>query len=135
MIPDHPARLQCHSGKGQEKSIHTLWFPCRLLHGEGHCSGQARRTESIGVQIPDRLIPCKHDPKDLVLKHALQVSSYWSYTHDKFEDEVFTENSQDWDKVVARMADPKMTRLKAMSLDEQTTILEKSTQGALRARE
>jgi hypothetical protein len=60
----------------------------------------------------------KHDPKGLVLKHASQVSSCWPYAHDKFEDEVFTENSQDWDEVVARMVDPKMTRFKAMSLDE-----------------
>jgi hypothetical protein len=33
------------------------------------------------------------------------------------------------------MADPKMTRFKSMSLDEQETILEQSAQGALRARE
>jgi hypothetical protein len=38
---------------------------------------------------------CKHDPKGLVLKHASQVSSCWSYANGKFEDEVFTENSQD----------------------------------------
>jgi hypothetical protein len=63
------------------------------------------------------------------------VSSCWSYTHDKFGDEVFTKNSQDWDEVVARMVDPKMTRFKAMSLYEQEKILEKSTQGVLRARE
>jgi hypothetical protein len=37
----------------------------------------------------------KHDPKGLVLKHASQVLSCWPYTHDKFEDEVFTENAQD----------------------------------------
>jgi hypothetical protein len=64
-----------------------------------------------------------------------QVSSCWPYAHDKFEDEVFTENAQDWDEVVARMVDPKMTRFKAMSLDEQATTIEKSTQEALRARE
>jgi hypothetical protein len=69
------------------------------------------------------------------LKHASQVSSCWPYAHDKFEDEVFTENAQDWDEVVARMVDPKMTRFKAMSLDEQETTLEQSAQGALRARE
>jgi hypothetical protein len=69
------------------------------------------------------------------LKHASQVSSCWPYAHDKFEDEVFTENAQDWDEVVARMVDPKMTRFKSMSLDEQETILEQSAQGALRARE
>jgi hypothetical protein len=36
---------------------------------------------------------------------------------------------------VARMVDPKMTRFKAMSLDEHTTILEQSAQVYLRARE
>jgi hypothetical protein len=69
------------------------------------------------------------------LKHASQLSSYWPYTHDKFEDEIFTKNSQDLDEVVARMANPKMTRFRAMSLDEQMTTIEKSAQEALRARE
>jgi hypothetical protein len=63
------------------------------------------------------------------------VSSCWSYAHDKFEDEVFMENAQDWDEVVARMVDPKMTRFRAMSLDEQVMTIEKSAQEALRARE
>jgi hypothetical protein len=76
-----------------------------------------------------------HDPKGLVLQHASQVSSYWSYAHDNFKDEVFTENAQDWDKVVARMVDPKMTRFRAMSLDEQGNKIEHSTQEALGARE
>jgi hypothetical protein len=66
----------------------------------------------------------KHDPKGLVLKHASQVLSYWSYTHDKFEDEVFTKNSQDWDEVVQRMVDLKMTTFRAMSLYEQATTIE-----------
>jgi hypothetical protein len=61
---------------------------------------------------------CKHDPKGLVLQHASQVSSCWSYAHDKFEDEIFTECAQDWDEVVQRMANPNMTRFKAMSMDE-----------------
>jgi hypothetical protein len=57
------------------------------------------------------------------LKHASQVLSYWPYAHDKFEYEVFIENTQDWDEVLARMVDPNMTRFKSMSLDEQATIL------------
>jgi hypothetical protein len=36
---------------------------------------------------------------------------------------------------VARMVDPRMTRFKSMSLDEQVETLEQSAQGALRARE
>jgi hypothetical protein len=59
----------------------------------------------------------KHDPKGLVLQHASQVSSCWSYTHDKFEDEIFTECAQDWDEVLQRMANPNMTRFKSMSMD------------------
>jgi hypothetical protein len=45
------------------------------------------------------------------------------------------ENAQYWDEIVARMVDPRMTKFKAMSLDEQATTLEQSTQGTLRARE
>jgi hypothetical protein len=53
------------------------------------------------------------------------VSSCWTYAHDKFEDEVFTENTQDWGEVVARMVDPKMTRFKSMSLDEKEMTIDK----------
>jgi hypothetical protein len=42
---------------------------------------------------------------------------------------------QDWDEVVARMVDPRMTRFKSMSLDEQDETLEQLAQGALWARE
>jgi hypothetical protein len=69
------------------------------------------------------------------LKHALQVSADWKYAHDKFEDEVFTKNAQDWDEVVARMVDPKMTKFKAMSLYEQVMTIEKFSLEALRDRE
>jgi hypothetical protein len=69
------------------------------------------------------------------MKHASQVSSCWPYAHDRFEDEIFTENAQDWDEVVERMANPKETKFKAMSLDEKETILEQSAQEILRARE
>jgi hypothetical protein len=58
------------------------------------------------------------------LKNASQVSSYCPYAHDRFEDEIFIENAQDWDEVVARMADPKITKFKAMSWKEQETSLD-----------
>jgi hypothetical protein len=48
----------------------------------------------------------KHDPKGLVLQHASQVSSFWPYAHDQFEDEIFTKNAQDWNEVEARIVDP-----------------------------
>jgi hypothetical protein len=76
----------------------------------------------------------KHDPKGLLLKHASQVSSFWPYSHDRFEDEIFTKNAQDWDEVVSRMVDPRMTRLKSMSLDEQEATLEQSSQRVVIAR-
>jgi hypothetical protein len=76
----------------------------------------------------------KHDPKGLVLQHASQVSSCWPYAHKKFEDEVFMENVQDWDELVARMTDPKMTRFKAMSLDEHAKTIDKLAQEAFRDR-
>jgi hypothetical protein len=77
----------------------------------------------------------KHDPKGLVSQHASQVSSYWPYAHDQFKDEIFTENAQDWDEVASRRVDPRMTRFKAMSLEEQATSLEQTTQEILRAQE
>jgi hypothetical protein len=40
------------------------------------------------------------------------------YAHDKFEDEVFTESTRDWDEVVQTMVNPNMTWFKAMSVDE-----------------
>jgi hypothetical protein len=73
---------------------------------------------------------CKHDPKVLILKHASQVSSYWPYAHDCIEDEIFTENAQDWDEVMARMADPKITKFKAMSWEEQEASLDERAQRA-----
>jgi hypothetical protein len=63
------------------------------------------------------------------------VSSYRPYTDEKFEDEVFRENAQDLDEMVTRMDNPKMTRFRAMSLDEKTTTIDKSTQEALIERE
>jgi hypothetical protein len=57
----------------------------------------------------------KHDPKGLVLQHASQVSSCWPYAHDQFEDEIFTENAQDWNVVASRKVDPRGTRFRAMS--------------------
>ena len=69
------------------------------------------------------------------MKHASQVSSWWPYAHEKFEDEAFTKNAQDWNEVVARMVDPRMTKFKSMSLDEHKTIIEQSAQGSLRFRE
>ena len=61
---------------------------------------------------------CKHDPKGLVPQHMLQVSFYRAYAHDIFEDEIFTEGTQDWEQVLHRKANPNMTKFKAMIMDE-----------------
>jgi hypothetical protein len=52
-----------------------------------------------------------------------------------FEDEIFTEGTQDWEEVLHRRDNPNMTRFKAMSMDEQVETIEKTTQEALRVRE
>jgi hypothetical protein len=57
MLSNHLARLQRHSGQGQEAGVHTLWFPCRFLLGKRHHSSQTRKVDPAGVQIPDRTIP------------------------------------------------------------------------------
>jgi hypothetical protein len=77
----------------------------------------------------------KHDPKGLVLQHASQVSSYWPYAHDKFEDDILTECAQDWEEVLQRKYNPNMTRFKSMSMDEQFKMIEQRAQEALRVRE
>jgi hypothetical protein len=68
----------------------------------------------------------KEDPKGLVLKHISHVSSCWPYAHDRFEDEIYTENAQSWDEVVARMVDPKETKFKAMIWDGNNQLKKSS---------
>jgi len=77
----------------------------------------------------------KHDPKGLVLQHASQVSSCWPYSHDRFEDEIFTENAQDWNEVAIRLANPRTTRFKAMSWEEKAMSLERIAQEILKTQE
>jgi hypothetical protein len=43
--------------------------------------------------------------------------------------------AQDWNEVVARMADPKATRFKALSWDEQASVLEQTVQETIKTRE
>jgi len=64
-----------------------------------------------------------------------QVSSCWHYAHDRFKDEIFTENSQEWNEVATRRDDPRVTRFKAMSWEEQEMSLEQTSQETLRSRE
>jgi hypothetical protein len=65
----------------------------------------------------------KHDPKGLVPQDVSQVSSYWPYSHDKFEDKIFIEGTQDWEEVLQRKYSPNMTRFKSMTMDEKVEII------------
>jgi hypothetical protein len=68
-------------------------------------------------------------------QHANQVVSYWPYAHDNFEHEIFTENAQDWEEVLHRKSNPKMIRFKAMSMDEQVQIIEKTVEATTQVQE
>jgi hypothetical protein len=76
----------------------------------------------------------KHGPKYLVPQHAGKVVSYWPYTHDSYEDELFTENAQDWEEVIKKKKNPKITNFKAMSVQEQFEIVEHREKATIRAR-
>jgi hypothetical protein len=66
----------------------------------------------------------KHYHKGLVPHHPLQVSSYWSYSHDSFEDEIFIEGTQDSEEVIHRRDNPNMTKFKVMSMDDKVETIE-----------
>jgi hypothetical protein len=68
----------------------------------------------------------KHNPKGLVLQHVSQVSSHWPYSHDHFEDEIFTKNTQDVDGVASKNVDPRGTKFRPMNYEEQATFLEQA---------
>jgi hypothetical protein len=58
------------------------------------------------------------------------VSANFPYSHDKWEDELFFNDAQDWDKVLERMENPRITFFKNLSIDEhmleiQTRIVAK----------
>jgi hypothetical protein len=134
MLSTHLARLQCHPVQGKKRAFIPYGFHVGFYLVKD--TTQAKQ-EGLG-QLKFIFQTCqfhKHDPKGLVLQHDSQVSSCWSYAHDKFEDEIFIENAHDWDEVVQRMANPKMTRFRALSLDEQVMTIELLDQEALRAGE
>ena len=81
----------------------------------------------LEYQFPTGLV-CKHDPKVLVTQHLSQVSSYCSYDHDSFEDEIFTEGTQEWEEVLHREANTNMTKYKSITMDELVGIIDHTTQ-------
>jgi hypothetical protein len=65
----------------------------------------------------------KHDPKGLVPKHAEQVVLTWPYAHEKWEEELFTENSQDWKEVEKRRANPNVTIFSSLPIEEKIKMV------------
>jgi hypothetical protein len=61
--------------------------------------------------------------------------SHWPYAHDSYEYEIFTENDQDWEEVLERKENPKITRFKAMSVQEKFAMVEHTGDEAIRARD
>jgi hypothetical protein len=78
---------------------------------------------------------CKHDPRGLIPQHVSHVSSYYPYSHDKFEEKIFIEGAQDWEEVLQRKDNPNMTIFKVMIMDEKVKMIEETNQEALRVRE
>jgi hypothetical protein len=65
----------------------------------------------------------KHDPKGLVQKHAKQVVLTWPYAHEKWEEELFTKNSQDWKEVQKRRANPNITIFSSLFVEEHIKMV------------
>jgi hypothetical protein len=77
----------------------------------------------------------RHDPKGIVPQHTGKVASHWPYSHDSYEDELFTENAQDWEEVLQRKSNPELTKFKAMSVQEQFAMVEHTGEETIRARD
>jgi hypothetical protein len=52
--------------------------------------------------------------------------SHWSYPHEDFEDEIFTDNSTNWIEVLQRKEKLDLVRFMALSGNEQLDFLEKT---------
>jgi hypothetical protein len=63
------------------------------------------------------------------------VSSCWPYSHAKFEDEIFIEGAYNREEALQVKSNPNMMRFKAMTMNEQIEMIEKTTQESLRVRE
>jgi len=47
----------------------------------------------------------------------------WPYTHEKWEEELFTKNSQDWKEVEKRRANPNVTIFSSISIEEKIKMV------------
>jgi hypothetical protein len=74
----------------------------------------------------------RHDPKGLVPNHIEQVAYHWPYAHEKWEEESFTKDAQNWAQVLERKACHGLTVFKTHSLEKNMEVL---TQGVIDKRE
>jgi len=65
----------------------------------------------------------KHDPKGLVPKHASHVSMSWTYAHEKWEEELFTENAQYWQEVQRRKSNPIINIFASLLIEEHIKMV------------
>jgi hypothetical protein len=65
----------------------------------------------------------KNDPKGLVSRHDEQVVLIWTYSHEKWEDELFTEDSQDQKEVEKRRGNPKVTIFSSLPFIEKIKMV------------
>jgi hypothetical protein len=56
---------------------------------------------------------------------------YFPYSHEKFEDEVFTKNVQSWDEILQRKSQPYLTTFKAMCMDEHVELIKQTIEVAI----
>jgi hypothetical protein len=47
----------------------------------------------------------------------------WPYTHEKWEDELFIENAQDWKEVEKRRANPNITIFSSLPIEEKIKMV------------
>jgi hypothetical protein len=85
------------------KDKKRAFIPYRFYVGYHFIKDTTQARKEAQIQVEYRFYMGryrKHDPKNLVAQHASQVVSHWSYAHDSFEDEIFTENALDWEEVL-----------------------------------
>jgi hypothetical protein len=64
-----------------------------------------------------------HDPKGLAPKHVEKVVFTWPYAHENWEEEMFTENSQDRKEVESRREKPNITMFFSLPIEEKIKMV------------
>jgi len=61
----------------------------------------------------------RHDPLGLVAKNCEVIFLSWSYTHEKWQDELPYENSRDYEDVQAKLKSPNLVSFSTMTPEGQ----------------